>query len=196
MEIIKATKENLASVIMGKTIQHPWRGQPDIVIAIPYSEWLSFIKKYVDVISNRNPLNYRRMLATDDEAVMIRYFYYEVSWALYSEIALSSNVRKDATLIVPYFDSGESIPIEDIIAQASKMTVEDTTQCDNSLKAATRSYYGIIGATDVSLGTVDTSILSNWNMLAYKLCMYIQSRSSKKVETTKFNIDWRITQNG
>lgn len=196
MEIVKATRDNLASVIMGKTIQHPWRGQPDVVITVPYSEWLAFVKKYIDVIGNRNPLNYRRMLAIGDEAVMIRYFYYEISWALYSEIALSSNVQREATLILPYFDNGESIPIEDVIAQANMMTEEDILRCDNSLKAATRNYYGIAGASDVSFGTVNTSILSNWNALAYKLCMFIQSRSNKKVETKKINIDWRITQDG
>ena len=192
MEILKVNRDNLASVIMGKTIQHPWRGQPDVVISVPFGEWLEFVKNYQDLLCNRNPLSYKRMLASGEEDVAVRYFLYEISWALYSELACSSNISRDATLILPYFDNGKLMSIEDVIAQAYAMSDKQLLKCEASLKAATRNYLNLSGISDMSLGTVDTSILSKWNMLVYRICMFIQSRSSNKVATEKFNIDWRI----
>lgn len=193
MEIIKANRNNLASVIMGKSIPFPWRSQKGVVISVPFNEWLAFIQEYKDILIYRKPLDYTRMLASDDESIKVRHFMYDISWALYSELAFSSNINEDATLILPYFDNGKSVEILDIIKIINNMSLDELQKCHNSLKSATRNYYNIAGWDDVSFGIVDTNNLSEWNVLVYKICMFIQSRSSNKIITEKLNIDWRIS---
>jgi hypothetical protein len=195
MEIIKVDRSNLASVLMGKQIQFPWRGQKGVVISVPFHEWLAFVQEYKDILNKRNPLNYSRMLTSDNIDMKVRYFFYDISWALYSELACSSNIRKDATLILPYFDHGKSIFIGDVLAQIKSMSLAEIDKCHSSLKAATRNYYNIAGQQDVYYGLVDVQSLSDWNTLVYEICMFIQSRSSNKRKTEQINIDWRITGN-
>lgn len=193
MEIVKANKSNLASVIMGKNIQFPWRGQKDVLISVPFDEWLAFIEENKNLISYRVPLDYNKMLSTNDEGIKIRFFMYEISWALYCELANSSNVRKDATLILPYFDNGKSIMIDEVIRTIDQTASEELAKYHNKLKAATRNYYALMGDCDLQYGLVDVSKLSAWNMFIYKLCLFLQSKSSNKTVTERLNIDWRIT---
>lgn len=195
MEIIKVDRSNLASVIMGKQIQFPWRGQKGVVISVPFSEWLAFVQEHKDILNKRKPLNYSRMLTSDNIDMKVRYFFYDISWALYSELACSSNIRKDATLILPYFDHGKSIFIGDVLTQIKSMSLVEVDKCHSSLKAATRNYYNIAGQQDVFYGLVDVQSLSDWNTLVYEICMFIQSRSSNKIVTEQINIDWRIIGN-
>lgn len=193
MEIINANRNNLASVLMGKNIQFPWRGQNNVIIIVPYTEWLHFIQKYKTLLQYRKPLNYEKMLQSNNEDMYIRYFMYDISWALYSELACSSNVGKDATLILPHFDNGKIVTIGEIVRAVYEMGDEGITHYHNSLKAVTRNYYGLNDDTDLQYGLVNLSNLSEWNTLIYKICIYLQSRSSNKVATEKINIDWRIS---
>lgn len=191
MEIVKADRHNLASVIMGKQIQFPWRGQRDVVISVPFSEWLIFIRDNLAYLNSRNPLNYELMLRSEDEGMKIRYFMYDMGWALYSELACSSNTNHDATLILPYFDNGKSVLINDVVDIMNTMTDVEISKCHNSLKAATRNYYNLAGYDDYDFGIVKPQTLSAWNKFVFKVCLFLQSRSSNKIVTEKLNIDWR-----
>lgn len=191
MEIVKADRHNLASVIMGKQIQFPWRGQKDVVISVPFSEWLIFIQDNLAYLNSRFPLNYETMLKSGDEGVKVRYFMYEIGWALYSELACSSNINRDATLILPYFDNGKSVLINDVIAIMNSMGEDEISHYHNSLKAATRNYYNLAGYDDYDFGIVKPQTLSTWNKFVFKVSLFLQSRSSNKIVTEKLNIDWR-----
>lgn len=193
MEIVNASRNNLASVLMGKNIQFPWRGQNNVVISVPYTEWLCFVQKYKTLLQYRKPLNYEKMLQSDNEGLRIRYFMYDVSWALYSELACSSNVGKNATLILPHFDSGKVVSIGDVVSTVYSMSEDEIAHYHNNLKAVTRNYYGLNDEVDMQYGLVSLPSLSEWNTLIYKICIYLQSRSSNKVATEKINIDWRIS---
>jgi hypothetical protein len=190
MEIINANRNNLASVLMGKNIQFPWRGQNDVVIFVPYEEWLEFIKKYKLLLQYRKPLNYEKMLEADED-MKVRYFLYDVSWALYSELACSSNLGKDATLILPHFDGGKIVSFVDVIETYKSMSVDTRKHYDNALKAITRNYYSLNDSADSYYGLVELPNLSDWNTLVYEICIFLQSRSSSKIKTEKLNIDWR-----
>lgn len=190
MEIIKANRGNLASVLMGKNIQFPWRGQRDVVISIPYEEWIAFVQNYGSYLRYRGPLDYRKA-AEKDSAMSVRYFLYDMSWAQYSELACSSNIRRDSTLILPYFDGGKSVSISEVLHVLDLMEMKDILKYHNSLKAVTRNYYNLMDSTDMSFGLVDLSNLSEWNGFVFKICLYLQSKSTNKVETEKVNIDWR-----
>lgn len=196
MEIVKANRENLASILMGKNIQFPWRGQRDLIISIPFAEWKSFIQQYKAFLSYRPGLNYDSMLKSENEGMQIRYFMYDISWALYSELACSSNIGKDATLILPYFEDGRSVSMNELINELGKMDDDFIQLYYNKLKAATRNYYNLMGAVDMQFGLIDTSHLSQWNEFVFKVCIYLQSKSSNKFATEKFNIDWRISKHG
>lgn len=191
MEIVKANRGNLASVLMGKNIQFPWRGQKDVVISIPYGEWVAFVQDYGSYLRYRGTLNYRKAVMERDTDMSIRYFLYDVSWALYSELACSSNVRKDATLILPYFDDGRLIQISEVMEILDLIQMPDLLKYHNRLQAITRNYYNLMDATDMSFGLVDLSTLSEWNGFVFKICLFLQSRSNNTVKTEKLNIDWR-----
>lgn len=192
MEFVYANHTNLASVLMGKNIQFPWRGQSDVVIVVPFSEWLHFVKEHCLTLQNRKPLNYKTMLDSNDEGRYIRHFYYDISWALYSELACSSNVGKDATMILPYFDGGRNVTIEELEGILKSITETDEHMSRSSLEVATKNYFNMM--YNVShYGIVDVKSLSAWNTLIYKMCVFLQSRSSNKVITEKLNIDWRIS---
>lgn len=192
MEIIRASKDNLASVIMGKNIQFPWRGQRGVIISVPFNEWKIFVRQYKDLLKYRKPLNFDRMFEIGTEEVQFRYFMFDISWALYSEIACSSNVGKDATLILPYFEDGVSVSGLDILKKVNDTTEDNIIKWNNNLISATRNYYSLVDETDASFGLVDTSNLSAWNMLAYKMCMYLQSKANNKVAMEKINIDLEV----
>lgn len=192
MEIVRASKDNLASVIMGKNIQFPWRSQRGVIISVPFDEWKVFIRQYKDLLKYRKPLDYNRMFEIGSEEIQFRYFMYEISWALYSEIACSSNVGKDCTLILPHFNDGIRLSCLEVLKHVNNAGADDIKRWDNSLVAATRNYYNLVQESDCSFGIVDVSSLSQWNMLAYKLCMYLQSKSSNKLQIEKVNIDLEV----
>lgn len=191
MTIVKADEHNLASVLMGKNIQFPWRGQKGVVICVPFKAWYTFIQNYRGYLSNRVPLNYGKMLESDDESVHVRYFMYEVSWALYCELACSSNMQKDATLLLPYFDDGKPVLVNEIVKRVRDMDSQLLDRYHNNLKNSTRNYYTLAGIDDISFGLVDVAHLSAWNTFVFEICMFLQSMSSNKVKTEKINIDWR-----
>lgn len=191
MEVVKARRDNLASVLMGKNIQFPWRGQKDVVISVPYTEWIKFIQEYGSYLQHRNPIDYKKALAQKGEDVSIRYFMYDISWAQYSELACSSNIQKDSTLILPYFDDGINVSIDDAMAVLEEMDIQTVTKYHNYLKAVTRNYYNLMGMADMSFGLVDLSSLSEWNKFIFKMCLFLQSRSSNKIKTERLNVDWR-----
>lgn len=191
MEVVKANNENLASVLMGKNIMLPWRGQKDVVISVPYSEWLKFIRGYGSYLRHRGPLDYRKAAQFGNTDMSIRYFLYDISWAQYSELACSQNMAADATLILPYFDDGRWIQIDEVYASLEEINLQEVQKYHNRLRAVTRGYYNLIGGTDLALGLVDLSNLSAWNAFVFQVCMYLQSRSSNQIKTEKLNIDWR-----
>lgn len=191
MEILRASRNNLASVLMGKNIQFPWRGQRDVVITVPYEEWILFIREYSGYLNHRAPLDYRKALVDIGTDTSIRYFLYDISWAQYSELACSSNVSKDSTLILPHFDNGRVVSMDEVMSVLKQLPSEDVIKCNNSLKAITRNYYNLTDSPDMSFGLVDLSNLSEWNMFVFRLCLYLQSKSNKKYKTEQINIDWR-----
>jgi hypothetical protein len=191
MEIIKANNKNLASVLMGKNIQFPWRSQRDVVISVPYSEWLKFIQNYGEYLVQRKPLDYAKAAMQGNSDMSIRYFLYDISWAQYSELACSSNVSQDSTLILPYFDDGKVVTISDLIKEVDSISDSDVTKYANRLSAVTRNYYDLVGSIDNSFGLVDASNLSTWNSFIFKVCIYLQSKSQNNIKTEKLNIDWR-----
>ncbi len=191
MELVKASCDNLASVLMGKNIQFPWRGQRDVVISVSYIEWIKFIRNYYGYFVNRSPLNYQSAVSSVGTEVSLRYFWYDISWAQYSELACSSNIKEDATLILPHFDDGRDITISDALSELDAFDYETISKFHSRLRGVTRNYFNLIGASDISFGLVNLSNLSEWNSLVFKLCIYLQSRSDNRAKTEKLNIDWR-----
>lgn len=191
MEIIKANSGNLACVLMGKNLQFPWRGQKDVVINVPYNEWLSFIEGYGSYLRYRSPLDYSKAVQQRGTDLSVRYFLYDISWAQYSELACSSNIQNDATLILPHFDDGIFVSIANAMSDLDELSYEEVLKYHNRLRAITRNYYNLIGSSDISFGLVDISKLSEWNLFVFKICLYLQSKSSNTIKTEKINVDWR-----
>lgn len=191
MEIVKANSSNLASILMGKNIQFPWRSQRDVIISVPYNGWLKFIQDYGSYLRYRNPLDYTKAAMQGGSDLSVRYFLYDMSWALYSELACSSNLGLDSTLILPYFDNGKEVTMNELLDDVDRITKDDLYKYINRFTAFTRNYYNLMGATDYTFGTVNLSNLSDWNKLIFKICLYLQSKSRNDIKTERINIDWR-----
>lgn len=195
MKLIKANHNNLASVLMGKNIWFPWRGQRDVVISVSYDDWFDFIVEFNTYFKYRTDMAYSEAVSEKGSLSSYKYFCNDISWALYNELCISANMQEDATLILPYFDDGEDKNIESVInfvnsyqgAFKSLKNLEAWTGVYNSIISGNQSYDG--PKAFGKLGDID---LSDWNCIVCKLCVYLQSLVRlQDVESMKVNIDWR-----
>ena len=177
MEVIRCNETNLASVILGKGIDLPWRGQKGVCIVIPYDEWFSFICHNQPMLASRTPLDYNRIINVENETRRYNFFMFDCSWALYNEILISENNGKDCTLILPEFPDGSPISYDDVLMRANAMSAERYKFCLDSLNLAKpNSRRCLIG--DVR----------PWNWDALSVCTYIHSFVSSP-EKIRFNVE-------
>lgn len=180
MEILKCNVNNLASVLLGKGIYIPWRGQPDLLIQIPFNEWIQFTKRYRDTFNNRSPIKYSVIYEENVAIRQYRYYLFDCGWALYNEVMCSANMGLDATLILPNFEDGSSISILDALEEARAM--DDDTY---------NKYYRILARAKPLSPQVPFASLSTWNSQMLLLSVYLVASAYQKSSSEKFNIEWR-----
>lgn len=176
MQEIITKSSNMMSVIMGKDIYLPWRGQSNVVVNIPYEEWKDFIKGNINVLRNRTPLDYEKILSSDKELLSYRYFMFDCGWSLYNEVMISANVFQSATAILPSFIDGNNILFDSIISTAESISRADMNK-----------YISRYTSANPKCCYVPIETLSNWNFSLLLLSLHIQSFAySKCIE--KINI--------
>lgn len=179
MNFIECTKDNLASVLMGKDTYVPWRGQRNLIIQIPFDEWFDFIKENRSILTARKPLNYELILGEQNEHRKYKFFMFDCSWALYNEVMCSANIGVDATIILPKFDTEEIISKQEIFESAYRMTQDDYN-----------TYSGKLARAFPHCPCLPSSVLSRWNSDILLLSVYLQSLAYSEKEVRQ-NIDWR-----
>ena len=177
MEVVRCNENNLASVLMGKGVDLPWRGQRNVCILIPYDEWFSFIQNNKSMLGLRQPLQYDKILNSGSLARRYKYFMFECTWALYNEILISENNGKSCTLILPEFPDGQSVSYEHILNEAKQMPQDVFQKNYKSLQIAKPSWGGLYHSN-----------LIDWNWDNLRLCVYLHSLTFNP-EQRKLNVE-------
>ncbi len=190
MEVIKVYKDNLISVIMGKHLNASWRGNSNLTIDVPYEAWFDFILENKTLMLNRSPLDYSSCLASGDKLKLKKFFLYEISWSLYSEIGYCQRYNYDATLILPNIGSGGIITCNDAIEVAKGLSQEDTFRYISNLVYSTTMYNEKNDVALSNYGVVDCDTLSEWNKNLFYISLYLQ-HMCKHTDGSPINIIWR-----
>lgn len=177
MEIVRCDRTNLASVLMGKGVDLPWRGQRNVCITIPEDEWFQFIREHHAMLTNRQPLRYENILNEDVPSRVYKFFMFECTWAFYNEILISENYGRDCTLILPEFLDGESVDYNTIVHRASMMSADEFNKNFKSLQIAKPSNVHLYHSN-----------LTEWNWCNLQLCVYLHSLTFQP-EQKRLNVE-------
>lgn len=116
---IELSSNRLLSVFSSKDVEQPWRFQNRLRISIPFSEYVLFVSEILK--SNFSWLafpreSYKKALQeyARNPQLMIRLFYNDISFAQYYEWDLALENQKGCSLILPKFDEGEILNIDEI----------------------------------------------------------------------------------
>lgn len=184
MHEVYLAKDNLMSVVFGKDVWLPWRGQSCLSLYIPYSEWLLFRNEYKHILKDRQLPDYVSLNSgTSPEELQFRDYMFDVGWALYNEVMLSANKYKDATLILPMFEGvSESLTVIECANIASYFDEgEFNKYYNNFVNMIPNSTY------------VEWVDMSEWNQNLLYLSIYLQSFAYGDIK--KINVR-RVTENG
>ena len=175
---IVANKNTLSSILLGKGIYVPWRGQSNMIIRIPFEEWLEYVHENVDILKHRVPINYEYIVQNKNPLREYRYFMFECSWAFYNEVMVSANQGVDATIILPKFETEVEESLTKILDKVDEIPEESF-----------QKYYRNLINAKPTCTYVPLPNLSKHNFLCFQVCCYLQSYAFGNV--TEFNINWR-----
>lgn len=185
----KPNYTQLASVLMGKDLYFQWRGQCDFAIIVDYTEWLKFVETNINLLQNRTALNYKRLLLTTTSIeTKYRYFYYDVAWAQYIEVLLSSSRNKEASMILPYNANCNEITIETIHYNFSRIPDKNKQTALNSFKSVTTAYSQLKSQSNIRYLTIEYESLSDWNKALLDVVIYLHVRSLGELDNDNLNI--------
>lgn len=176
---LQVDSSNLASIIMGKNIWLPWRGQRNTMIQIPFDEWLTFISENRGLLSNRSPLDYSRILDEDVPDRKKKFFLIECSWAQFNEVMVSSSRGQDACVIVPICDDSLHVEVAEAINEVKKFTSENFSM-----------YYGRLTRMRPRVAEIPIQAMSSWNVDVLMLSVYLQYMAYQN-PIKLITVDWR-----
>lgn len=179
MQSLQCDKSNMASIILAKGVLTPLRGQPNLIVQIPFGEWYKFVQENVDYLRSRQPLQYDLMLNSGNPTRAYKFYMFDCSWALFNELNTSANCGLNSSLIFPYFNDGKAISVGDILERARAMSDEDFARMYNKMMNATPH-----------CPIVPINVLTPWNYNVLQICVYLQSMIYNERQE-KVNIDWR-----
>lgn len=179
MRYLTSESSNLASIIMGKGVWLPWRGQPDLVLQIPFKEWFTFIKENRQLLMFRSPLKYEKILDEDVPERVLKFYLIDCSWALYNEVMVCANQGYNSTVVVPECDDPEKVSIREAIDIAKKFPLQEF-----------ETYYGRLSRLKPLCREIPLEAMSNWNVDILMLSVYIQYLAYQE-PVRIINFEWR-----
>ena len=180
MSCLQVDSSNLASIIMGKNVWLPWRGQRNIVIQIPFDEWLKFISENRGLLSCRSPLNYSLILdEVNVEDRVKKFFLIDCSWALFNEVMVCSSRGQDACVIVPICDDSLHIDAATAISQIKELDNETF-----------KLFYGRLVRMKPRISEIPLQVMSSWNVDVLMLSVYLQYMAYQ-IPIDLITVEWR-----
>lgn len=171
MSHIVAKQSELMSILLGYNINTGWRSQSDVVVFVPYSEWVSFNREHLNIRVNISNLSHTS-------------FMYDISMALYNELLFSSRLGKNGTLIIPVTE-GSNISKSDYIEFCKRIPEKTLVTLYKKVDVGIRNYFRCVDVNMNVSTLVKESKLSDWNKLLYRMSLsYILLKDP-------INIQWR-----
>lgn len=171
MEHIVARQGELMSILLGYNIDTGWRSQSDVIIHVPYDEWVKFCYENLAIRVNIKNINHDC-------------FMYDLAMALYNELLFSSRMGKDATLIIPTME-GPDICKSDYIEFCKKLPNAQLDSAYCKIDNGIRNYFRCIDVNMNVSTMLKESKLSDWNKLLYRIAL------SYLLLKEPINIQWR-----
>lgn len=171
MSHIVAKRSELMSILLGYNIDTGWRSQSDVVIFVPYSEWVNFNREHLDIRVNIHNLSHAS-------------FMYDISLALYNELSFSSRLNKNGTLIIPVTD-GSDISKSDYIEFCKRIPDHVLVALHKKIDRGIRNYFRCVDANMNVSTLIKENKLSDWNKLLYRMSL------SYMLLKEPINIKWR-----
>lgn len=109
MTFTTVDSRHMMPVIMATGVEQVWRGQPTVIFRVPFSEWFTFVKDNKDLLQERSPFDHKKYI--DNPNININWFkvfMWDIVHSQLNELSLSSNRGRDATIILPVFESGQA----------------------------------------------------------------------------------------
>lgn len=174
---ILANRNNLMSLMYGIDIDLPWRSQSNVSINIPFDEWLMFVSSNAETLSGHGLFEYEQVLK-DKSIDLTKIYYTDIAHIQLNELAISANKYKDATHIVPSFQTSDSVvKYRDAVQAIKEMDSQRISKAEQDLKKY--------------LPEIRTQIvkerLSDFNKDVYAYCLYIQNLVT---ENTRIKLEW------
>lgn len=153
--------DKMLSVFAGDRLFLPYQGQPDVQLVLALEEYRKFcdeMLKYDVPVFTLNKELYEKALKADNDILLKRLFYFELSKSLTNELKQSVVRGRNATSYVVGNESGEVIELPDTFPREDMLKGIDQVQ--------------------KRLG-FDSSILSDHNRAIYLRAIQLQVLSSK-----------------
>lgn len=171
MEHIVVRQGELMSILLGYNIDTGWRSQSDVIIYVPYEEWVHFNNEHLGLRVNVNNTSH----AT---------FMYDMALAQYNELLFSSRRGKDATLILPIM-KGPDINKSDYIKFCNGLSMNILNTAYRKVDLGIRNYFRCVDVNMNVSTMLKENKLSDWNKLLYRVAL------SYLLLTEPINIKWR-----
>lgn len=181
MKEISISSKNIMSVIMGTGVNQTWRGQPNLVINVPFDEWFTFVKDNSDLLASRSPFNCKEIISNNKSVNWYKVFLWDIIHAQYNEICVSANLGNNATIIIPSYDGDNSVHLLDCVSACNNLSPEDFEKARRMILAQKPEPPGFY-----------CNSISTWNHNLFRYCIYLQHLAfTKKGDEVKIKVDWR-----
>lgn len=168
---IIVSKDELMSVLLGYDVDTGWRSQNDVVISVPYKQWVQFNSENKGLRINVKDLSERS-------------FMRDISLAQYNELLYSSYIKKDATLILPVSDN-EVTYTDTLFEFADSLSGDELYSAYENIVIGLRNYFRCVDV-DMNINPrVNERMLSPWNKRIYHTAL------SYQLFDEALNIIWR-----
>lgn len=171
MEHVVVKQGELMSILLGYNIDTGWRSQSDVIIYVPYEEWVQFNNEHLGLRVNIHNTNHNT-------------FVYDMALTQYNELLFSSRRGKDATLILPIM-KGPDINKSDYIKFCNGLPTRLLSAAHKKVDYGIRNYFRCVDVNMNVSTMLKENKLSDWNKLLYRVAL------SYILLTEPINIKWR-----
>ncbi len=181
MTFVDVDSSHMMPIIMATGVEQVWRGQPTVILKVPFGEWFSFVNDNCDLLQERSPFDHKKFI--DNPGITINWFkifMWDIVHSQLNELSISSNKGRDATIILPIFENGQlSFTFEEVIECYASLTEEEYIDVDENILAFRPC-----------VPPFNSEGLSEHNCQVYCYLLGLQHLTTKK-GLKNFSVNWR-----
>lgn len=120
------SETHMLSIFAGRNIELPFRFQPSVTFILDFDSYKKFcdivLKTKLFCLTKQFKSLYRPALLNNDDTMLTRLYYYDISQVVLDEIVLSMNIGRDGTVMLHNFENytcDKVLNLDDIEAELS-----------------------------------------------------------------------------